>query len=96
MSNEVNVLIGKLAITCLGIALAIVRAFVSVYACVMAIGAFGHSVTMTQVFVAILAIATIRMRTQPENEKTPGERLSEECGKLIVTVIFTLVIWWLA
>lgn len=96
MNNEVNVLIGKLAIVCLGVALAIVRLFVSVYACVMAIGLFGYSVTMTQVFVALMAIATIRMKTQNESEKTPGERMSEERGKLIAAVIFTFVIWCIA
>ena len=96
MNNEVNVLIGKLAIVCLGIVLAIVRLFVSVYACVMAIGVFGYSVTMTQVFVALLAIATIRMKVQPKSEKSPGEHLSEECGKLIAAVIFTFVIWCIA
>ena len=96
MNNEVNTLIGKLAIVCLGISLAIVRLFVSVYACVMAIGMFGYSVTMTQVFVALLAIATIRMRHQQDGEKSHGERLSEEGGKLIATVIFTFVIWCVA
>ena len=96
MSDEAKKLFGELAILLLGISFAIARVILAAYACVMAAGAFGYSVTMEQVFIALVAIAVVNIK-EPSKDKSQAVEatLRSEFIKLIAAAIPTFIIWCL-